>query len=491
MKKQFKLMALASAAMLFAACSQEDLLSPQEQLAQNPENNAIQFGTYMGKAGTRATTPGNILDKASLATKGGFGVFAYYTGTKSYNEANYAWTSSTLTPTVTPNFMFNEAITSTDAGATWTYSPLKYWPNEVRNDLSDNDADNNGASTAYANGGNVSFFAYAPYVSNGALDTKVGITAMSANNAEGDPKVTYTLNDGTNTSNVDLLWGTNDTSDNSIFGGSTNTGVSGNNNATDDNKTPDRTYEESILGAYTTNADLTKQKTGGKVKFAFKHALAKFGGSLGLKIKTDVDAASGGALDQTWSGSEVTAGTKVTVNSVTIVTKAKNAADGAYYTTQAGTFNLATGQWTITSITGTPAAQNTYTIAGANLNDDIKEPDTWAWTDHRGVYETAQYVYKDVNSEDPLYFIPGTYPELTVTVDYYVRTRDAKLESGYSEVRQVITKKVTFASPVELNKYYKLLIRLGLTSVKFDASVSDWEEASAGETDVTLPINVE
>ena len=52
MKKQFKLMALASAAMLFAACSQENLLSPQEQLAQSPENNAIQFGTYLGKTGT-------------------------------------------------------------------------------------------------------------------------------------------------------------------------------------------------------------------------------------------------------------------------------------------------------------------------------------------------------------------------------------------------------------------------------------------------------
>lgn len=40
---------------------------------------------------------------------------------------------------------------------------------------------------------------------------------------------------------------------------------------------------------------------------------------------------------------------------------------------------------------------------------------------------------------------------------------------------QRITKKLTFTEPVQLNKQYSLLMHLGLTSVKFTATVSDWE----------------
>ena len=117
----------------------------------------------------------------------------------------------------------------------------------------------------------------------------------------------------------------------------------------------------------------------------------------------------------------------------------------------------------------------------------------------------AQNVYKAGTESSPLIFIPGTYPELTVTIDYTVRTQDANLanngtEGTWTKVRQKIQKTITFAKPVELNKQYSLLMHLGLTSVKFDASVSDWDvvgtETSGTPSgliegaEIHLPINV-
>ena len=98
-------------------------------------------------------------------------------------------------------------------------------------------------------------------------------------------------------------------------------------------------------------------------------------------------------------------------------------------------------------------------------------------------------------------YIPGTYPELTITIDYIVRTYDGKVAGGYSEVEQVITKTLTFAQAVKLNKQYNLLIHLGLTGVKFTATVENWDLDADGDGNVeldgddtqsvNLPINVQ
>ena len=71
---------------------------------------------------------------------------------------------------------------------------------------------------------------------------------------------------------------------------------------------------------------------------------------------------------------------------------------------------------------------------------------------------------------------------------------------GYSEVTQKIKKIVTFGAPVEMNKKYNLAIILGLTSVKFEATVESWGDADTNgdsnvdENDdikVNLPLNVQ
>lgn len=476
----------------------------------------------MGKTGTtRAGTSGDITT-ASLKTgthaNDGFGVFAYYTGANDYTYASVKTDGTSGNSTVKPNFMYNQQVKWTsgktgyvgaDGDQAWAYTPLKYWPNDIQNGAVD-DQTPAAATGDGTKGGKLTFFAYAPYIpvteSSGTPTGSMtdGITAMTANTASSDPILSYTVA-STPANFVDLLWGTAGTNGVNVLGTAQN-GVSYNASGTN--------YQKSILPNYTLNADLTKQKTEGQVSFAFKHALSKVGGKTvgtgdanGLMIMLDLDSEKG----EETGGTKADA-TKVTVKSISISAKAKTAAsddDKYLQTNMSGDFNLANGRWNITSTTGTStsAATVSHTInqdgtsAQGVLADAIKEPTTWnaTWASNpAGVTTTAQNVYNTESS--PLVFIPGTYPELTITVDYFVRTEDTKLDGGYSQVEQVITKTLTFANAVELNKQYNIIIHLGLTSVKFTATVDDWDADIDGDgtieptgddkQDVYVPINV-
>lgn len=68
-----------------------------------------------------------------------------------------------------PTFMFNQKVTY--EGGAWTYSPVKYWPNDTQ--------------------AKVSFFAYAPYESSETGD-RVGIVTSTKTDT-GTPKITFSL----------------------------------------------------------------------------------------------------------------------------------------------------------------------------------------------------------------------------------------------------------------------------------------------------------
>ncbi len=559
MKKSFQFLTLmASAVMMFTACTSDKLEAYAGQPDPNPENpdNAVTFGTYMGKsATTRAGYQGPMTTDLlkNGTTTNGFGVFAYYTGTADYTQNKLA------------NFMYNQQVTFT--GPNWIYSPIKYWPNEIQNgavDDQDNDTGSDPATSANANGGKVSFFAYAPYVyvstsgtnigkekvSSAAdgydvvgsgktqIGTKdVGITNITANSTTGDPKITYVLaSDG---NNVDLLWGT--------LAAGTGENVLGAANAGKQYNASGTTYEQAILNGYTVPADLTKQKVEGKINIAFKHALAKIGGSVkksdetisdkaGLLVQLDIDK------DGSETGGTKDANTVVTIESIEI----KNcevgydsdgdgdidASDTPAYVT-GGTFNLATGKWS-NYTTGSETDAVTHTIkrtdadVTADLNTDIAEPESVTEMSNSGggdyqvngtvpgVTTDKKHVYKAEAS--PFVFIPGTKPSFEITVTYIVRTFDPNLastanddtgtddpkSSTWSKVKQTIKKKVSFNDAVQLNKQYSLVMHLGLTSVKFEATVSDWDvdgtdnngngtidEGEVNINDVYLPINVQ
>ena len=103
MKMNFKFLALAAAALTFAACTDELVQTPEQVRNNSPESNAISFSTYMGRTGmTRAGYKGSydthVLQggeyakstltgwSATNAQKQGFGVFAYYTGKDTYGS---------------------------------------------------------------------------------------------------------------------------------------------------------------------------------------------------------------------------------------------------------------------------------------------------------------------------------------------------------------------------------------------------------------------
>lgn len=101
-----------------------------------------------------AQTRGGALTTDNLSSAG---VFAYFT--------NGAFDASTAKP----NFMYNQKLEK--SGGAWTYSPLKYWPNN------ENDR--------------ITFVAYAPYVDGttpgGSNPSFTGLTAV------GYPVLTYTV----------------------------------------------------------------------------------------------------------------------------------------------------------------------------------------------------------------------------------------------------------------------------------------------------------
>ena len=156
-----------------------------------PEANGsipVAFTARIASSDTRAENATE--SKATLKERGGFGVFACYTGLHKYVDSN-----------VHPDFMYNEHVTSDDDGATWTYSPIKYWPN----------GEGEVTGLTGENPHYVSFFAYAPWrdVSTPDLDqdsypVEYCIHSFSQQGEMGNPWLTYRLHPNL-AKQVDLL----------------------------------------------------------------------------------------------------------------------------------------------------------------------------------------------------------------------------------------------------------------------------------------------
>lgn len=394
--------------------------------------------------------------------------------------------------------MFNEHVTFD--GAKWVYSPIKYWPNDFTTTYEDGQTP---PATGNEGKGKLSFFAYAPYMdtfgSTGIIKMNNTATYSDANNQAGNPTITYKMD--ANGKNVDLLWGTCPDAENySIAPSGTQSGDYVWKDATDAGK-----------GNAKVNVNLTKQTTSEKVNFLFKHALAKIGGGkkgdatpTGLTIKIDPDEGDN-------FGDHATAPqTVVTVEYIKIKNNRDDDGGGnrVHSKKQEGTLDLATGFWT--TVDGeNDFSQDIIIGADANnpeqieLNANIKEqtvnadPDAvinkyWS-TDanglvngtHKGVTKTEQPVYDAAVA--PLLYFPGETPSLDIEIKYIVRTKDPKLVLGYSEIVQVVKKTVTFGRDVEMNKRYNLKIILGMTSVKFEATVAPWDTTYDDDNNESTP----
>ncbi len=463
--KKFALFAFATA-FIISSCSQSsdlvnDLPTPSKE--QKEEKTPISFDTYNAKSSVvRSSRAGYAGDMTTaMLQKEGFGVIAYYTASTDFSS----WSIEA------PNFMYNTKVSIAGANGTdpssdpWTYSPTVYWPNgNVIADIA-------GATGATgAGGGKLSFFAYAPYtavtpntgVATG--DATTGIKGLSSNAATTAPSVSYSLAGG-----VDLLWGTAGTN-----------GVTVNDAA--------QAGTTLTNGKAPVNVDLTKMKTNGKVNFLFKHALARVGS---IKVVADVDAVTGGSLS---NDSRIYVGLVSIENGMTTAETPVSTLIGD------GSLDLTTGLWTAGSTKfslSKSIASSAIPVSGAaamntaievpNTNPEAVGTKTWEQIfTTAGVTTTATSIYS--SSVDPILLIPGADQTLKVSISYWVTSKDSNLSRGYTWVPQTVTKTISLGT-LEMNKSYSLTLHLGLNSVKFTASVSDWDDAVSSQR-VDLPVNV-
>ena len=459
MKKYFYLAAV-SAMMLTACSSDKDVLEPTPTPSTPTvaaQQQAVAFDTYLAgtTASTRSGEPGVMTTEKLKTANAGFGVFAYYQDGADYNSS-----------TDKPNFMYNQKVTWNSG---WTYSPLKYWPNETTNDSQS--APYQATATTKDK---LSFFAYAPYV-DGTSFTTTGITGLSGNNTAGDPTVSYAVSKDPD-NNVDLLWGV-------APAGFSYTDVSGGTTS---------------VSVGTPLKDLVKPDKDQKVKFLFQHALSR----IDLSVVSAIDQIAAGDDGGIYTNTD----TRVLIEEVKIWGEfgtsgtldlnngTKNVANWdestVVRTWSSGTDPL----FTIDITTGLLATDLRYVVS--QITDVTGVSDATAAATaftliNEGVLPSEKPLMNVDASSNPRYFmvIPSPLPAvktgLYVQIKYHVVTKDTNLKGFVSDITNTITRRADIH--FENGKSYNLKLILGLTSVKLDATVADWQVAD--DSEIWVPKN--
>ena len=431
MKTFSRVLIFAAAGAMLAACAKDDgITTASFESIKASVPVPVTFGTYMGEtAETRAGYVGVMNDtqlKETLANKGGFGVFGYYTNGGDYNSSSW------------PNFMWNQGVFFNTTK--WEYSPIKYWPNETT-------TDSNGATSTHTD--KLTFFAYAPYVSPTSTTTSgefttdetYGITKLSGNTITGDPKVSYKV-DFTGLNSVDLLWAVNGSAPADATSVVTGT-----------------TWNISSGMPY---IDLVKPKLSASgstpVNFTFKHALYRM--ALTVQATRDATAAVTSGGTEFWDTTDGAANkTKIVIDYVKItglfptagVLNLNNTTAGASTPLWAGT-----GTSDAFLYSGTGNSEITINATNNNLTESLRvtatsgtpaaassQPDGVKVNSATNLMNTQQT--GEASATDKyLMFIPDSGNKaFSVEIKYYVITDDANLNGGKSVIENVITKNVT------------------------------------------------
>ncbi len=484
MKKLYLFAALAA---MLAACSENDLtVNEQPSKAMETVEDAVNFDVYLGRGMTRAGANG-LIKTDSLKHEGGtspsyphgkagFGVFGYYTDGESYSGITK------------PNFFYNQQVCWNEATNVFKYSPIKYWPNEFGSDAISDQVDR------------LTFFAYAPWVdvnpSTGQVkddNTKnyatTNITAMTRNNVTGDPFIKYTSTmDATNA--VDLLWGV-----------AAENFVSSNSAVNQNDIKKGKPYIDVVKPGKDANS---------KIKFDFKHALAR--------LFVDVDAVVEDKTNDMSVAPYSTDGidtkhTRIWVRSVTFEGIAlsgalnlnSDATNGPEWYDTNGSNKITTGSLTVydgrkdgkeamlTATNETPASLNDKLVQteAYDLNSDGEIKSTFK----AGVTSTAKNLFKNDGASNLTVFAIPTGEKMKVTIVYDVETIDPNLAFYLSDgktlgstVENSITKTIDAFGEIKAGYYYTLHLHLGMRTVDFDASVTEWQNIGA---DVDLPSNLQ
>ena len=428
MKKYFYL-ALATAAAL-TSCSSDESVATAE--VAEAANEAVSFGVYTQK--TRST----IEDQGKVQSNG-FGVFAFSQMQEpiaSYSKQNYM-----------PNFMFNQKVTYDTPNSKWTYTPIKYWPNNA--------------------GALVSFYAYAPYLeafnSDSLIYTPESNDYTYENKTLKDknvrlvlgydsfgPAIEYTRSSKA-TDGVDLLWGCQ-------------------------------------KGGTTAPVDSTKLDVKGKINFVFKHAMSR----LHFNVQVWPDQAPTTAGDVTAANEGLADGTTIVIKKVELIGNIWNK----------GTLRLYDGQWkhdkgdfsnlvfegddfsnaVKDSIRGDEAKNEIDLLVGNSMKydgsmDDLVNIDNFVMLMPNSKF-FIQITY-DVITEDP------ANPKNTSVVTNVIKSTDPNAAYNPDGIQLGGENRGYFQ--LEQGKAYNFHLNIGLTSVKFHATVEEWNDPSGGE--IGLPDN--
>ncbi len=489
---------------MFAACSETDVL--ERNIQQNAANDgAVKFDVYAQRNVTRGGGQTGDLTNANIG-ENGFGVFAYYTNNKQFDQ------------TATPNFMYNQQVTcdgEATEGTLWKYEPVKYWPNEFGQAAMSDDVDY------------VSFFAYAPYTkfvpTTGEVDIKgladdeiekaqkFNIISVNKNSATGDPIVKYVVDTDPGTS-VDLLWGVAAENAAEVY-----TPISGEGSESKQNA-------QQIAEPGKPFVDMVKPNnpSSDRLRFNLKHALAK------VKFTIDyiADAKTPGGE---WAGEDGTEPDElpVVINAEeTRIFVRSFKIDG--WVTE-GALNLHNDEpgvplWKafdgVTDLTfedltffdgrkegkeaTTNGEQKSEKPTGLNKNiiETYGGEKIFGADQNDGVTAEPQLLFDFAEGNDTknggyFYVIPrGQNEPVNVTIEYDVETIDSllagKLSDGVthgSSIKNVISKEAIFGENIDFQPGYQywVKIHIGMTSVKIEATVEPWVDN--GETEVDLPDN--
>ena len=423
---------LMAATLTVVACTGASDIAETPVQGHVDEPQAVNFSAYVNRGTTRGGYQGTLTTSTLQGAGVGFGVFAYYTDNHVYSQ------------TVLPNFMYNQQVTHD--GSKWTYTPIKYWPNE---------AGNNGATTT----DRLSFFAYAPYTDVDASTGRAlvrpttGIVALSRSIDSGDPYVryfaTYVPEDAT-----DLCWAV-------------------------------------------PTIDKTKPSVSERVNFNFKHALS----ALNVQIDANVDNGGISVDDNTriYVRSITFRGfaEKGQLN-------LNNDQDQPRWNNMDCDCDLSSDAITLYDgrRDGREGASASLNEQRTGLNPQIVQSGVYTTSPSfssttTGVTTTAQNLFNSNVADAPIYVIP-TNEEMYVTIVYDVETYDPKLTSQYlsdgrthgSSIENSISATIKNGSgaaiKMEAGKQYTLNLHLGVASVKMNASVTPWAD-DKGNVDVNVP----
>ena len=468
MKKNFYVGLIALTALTVTSCSNDDVVM------QSPEvNKAIEFGTYVGRdavsRGSVITESGSTAgqDNATITTlslkEKGFGVFAYYTDESSYvNGDNPETTDVTETGSLC-NFMYNQKVEMGGGATDWTYSPVKYWPNDP--------------------GDKLTFFAYAPYDDADADANQGEVDNISFNTQAtmlGDPVITFKVHN-TVKNQTDLLFSKS------------------NNKNLIKNKAED-------AGIYVDE----------EVNFEFAHALSR----IGFTVKAITDEVVAGQTPN-----KLDEATTIVVKKVILSGGEHSAAVDANFTAPSegvfhsqGTLNINQqdvnnfNNQTSTFVTwadGNNDTKQIFTLTNENFATQTQGTESGYFTmyneqgfilteDTKILNTTNSTTANKLNADDSyIMIIPQDLSStgFYVYVEYDVITIDQNIGNNsntYDGLKSKVTNHIsTQVSDINFQsgKAYTLNLQLGMTSVKVTANVDDWSEQTG--TSVDLPQNTQ